>query len=284
MKVIVMIHANDKSEAGEMPSEQVFAEMGKFNDELIAAKVMLSGEGLHPSSNAKRVVCTRGQVSVIDGPFTESKELIAGYWTWQVESLDEAVDWVKRIPNPDHEDWEIDIRVIGEMEDLGETFTPELREQEERQRAELVRRAESTAPSAPAAPRMIFVNMPVADLARSTAFFTKLGYTFNAQFTNEDATCMVISDTIYAMLLLPAFFNTFTPKQIADTSTTCEMMVALSADSREDVDRIVETALAAGATPSHQTQDYGFMYSRGFHDLDGHIWEYVWMDPAHVQG
>jgi uncharacterized protein len=130
----------------------------------------------------------------------------------------------------------------------------------------------------------IFVNLPVRDLDRSVAFFTALGYPFNAQFTDENATCMVISDDIYAMLLVEPFFQTFTPKSIADAKATSEVLVALSMDSRGEVDRIVDAALAAGGRPVREPQDLGFMYSRAFEDLDGHIWEYLWMDPAHVQG
>jgi predicted lactoylglutathione lyase len=130
----------------------------------------------------------------------------------------------------------------------------------------------------------IFVNLPVKDLDRSVAFFTTLGYSFNAQFTDENATCMVISDDIYAMLLVEPFFQTFTPKSIADAKATTEVLVALSMESRDEVNRIVEAAFAAGGHPVREPQDHGFMYGWAFEDLDGHIWEHLWMDPAHVQG
>lgn len=129
----------------------------------------------------------------------------------------------------------------------------------------------------------IFVNLPVKDLNRSVEFFTKLGFTFNAQFTDENATCMVISDTIYAMLLVEKFFKTFTKKEIADATKTTEAIIALSMDSRERVDEIGDKALAAGGKESNETQDHGFMYTRSFQDPDGHIWEIFYMDPAHVQ-
>jgi predicted lactoylglutathione lyase len=130
----------------------------------------------------------------------------------------------------------------------------------------------------------IFVNLPVKELDRSIAFFTKLGYTFNPQFTDENATCMNIGENIFAMLLVEKYFKTFTPKPLADAKTTTGAIVALSLDSRADVDKVVQTALAAGATRYSEPKDHGFMYQWGFEDPDGHIWEYFWMDPAGPQG
>jgi hypothetical protein len=137
MRVMVIIKANEDSEAGVMPSEQLLTEMGAFNEELVKAGVMLDGDGLKPSSAGARVRFSGSERTVIDGPFVETKELIAGYWIWQVESLDEAIEWVKRCPNPMGGESEIEIRPIVEAEDFGEEFTPELREQEERLRAQL---------------------------------------------------------------------------------------------------------------------------------------------------
>jgi hypothetical protein len=134
---MVIIKANEDSEAGVMPSEQLLTEMGAFNEELVKAGVMLDGDGLKPSSAGARVRFSGSQRTVIDGPFVETKELIAGYWIWQVESLDEAIEWVKRCPNPMSGESEVEIRPIFEAEDFGEQFTPELREQEERLRAQL---------------------------------------------------------------------------------------------------------------------------------------------------
>ncbi len=130
----------------------------------------------------------------------------------------------------------------------------------------------------------MFVNLPVKDLNRSVGFFEKLGYSFNPQFTDENATCMIIGEDIYAMLLVESFFKTFTPKPIADAKTTTEVLVALSMDSRDEVTHIVETALAAGAGRYKDPDDQGFMYTWGFEDPDGHIWEYFWMDPATIEG
>jgi len=130
----------------------------------------------------------------------------------------------------------------------------------------------------------IFVNLPVKDLERSVEFFTKLGYRFDPRFTDENATCMIIREDIFAMLLVEKFFETFTPKPVADAKHSTEVLVGLSAESREEVDRIVETALAAGARRYKEPEDQGFMYGWGFEDLDGHIWEYFWMEPTAVEG
>jgi hypothetical protein len=132
-----MIRANKDTEAGVMPSEQLLTEMGKYNEELVKAGVMLAGEGLHPSSKGARVKSSKGKITVTDGPFTETKELICGFWIWQVKSMEEAIEWARRMPNPDNEDGEVEIRPVFEAEDFGEEFTPELREQEERLRREL---------------------------------------------------------------------------------------------------------------------------------------------------
>ncbi|WP_251095139.1 VOC family protein [Streptomyces sp. Caat 7-52] len=132
--------------------------------------------------------------------------------------------------------------------------------------------------------QMIFVNLPVNDLDASKRFFTELGYTINPQFSDENAASVVISDNIVAMLLTKPFYSTFTKKEIADATTTSEVLICLSAESREKVDELVEKAIAAGGTASGPNQDHGFMYGRAFDDLDGHTWEVMWMDPAAVQG
>lgn len=146
MRVMVIIKANKDSEAGVMPSEKLLTDMGNFNEELVKAGVMLAGEGLHPSSKAKRVKFSGSQRIVTDGPFAETRELIAGFWLWKVNSIDEAVEWVKRIPfdpatSPD--DSEIEIRPVFEAEDFGDEFTPEARAQEDRLRAEMEKRKNS---------------------------------------------------------------------------------------------------------------------------------------------
>lgn len=128
----------------------------------------------------------------------------------------------------------------------------------------------------------IFVNLPVKDLNKSITFFTKLGYKFNPQFTNEKATCMIISEDIFVMLLVETFFKTFIPNQIADTTKTTESLICLSAESREKVDEMVQKAVLAGATTYREAQDHGFMYGHGYRDLDGHLWEIMWMDSNAV--
>jgi hypothetical protein len=137
MRFMIIVKASKDSEAGVMPSQQLLAEMGKFNEELVKAGVMLAGEGLQASSKGARVKFSGSKRTVIDGPFAETKELIAGFWIWQVKSKEEAIEWVKRCPNPHNEDSEIEIRQIFEAEDFGAEFTPELREQEERLRAQV---------------------------------------------------------------------------------------------------------------------------------------------------
>lgn len=141
MRVLVFVKGTEQTEAGVMPTEQELAEMGAFNEELVKAGIMLDGDGLQPSAKGKRVRFSGSQRTVIDGPFAETKELIAGYWIWQVRSIEEAVEWARRCPNPmPGEESELEIRPLVEPEDFGEAFTPELRAQEERLRQELERR------------------------------------------------------------------------------------------------------------------------------------------------
>lgn len=131
--------------------------------------------------------------------------------------------------------------------------------------------------------QQIFVNLPVKDLNKSITFFTSLGYTVNPQFTNEDAACLVVSEKIYFMLLIEKFFNTFTSKKIIDTRTEVEVINALMVDSRKEVDELVDKAFNAGARKYRDPEELGFMYSRSFEDLDGHLWEVGYMDPNYVQ-
>jgi len=140
MRCMILVKANADTEAGVMPSEQLLAEMGRYNEELVKAGIMLAGEGLHPSVRGARVQFSGDKRSVIDGPFAETRELVAGFWIWQVRDLDEAIEWVKRCPNPTGEDSIIEIRPVFEADDFGAEFTPELREQEDRLRAEMAKR------------------------------------------------------------------------------------------------------------------------------------------------
>jgi hypothetical protein len=144
MRVMVIVKATKNSEAGVMPNEKMLADMGNFNEQLVKAGIMLAGDGLHPSSKGKRVRFSGGKKSVYDGPFAETKELVAGFWIWQVKSIEEALEWVKRCPDPmPGEEAEIEIRPVFEAEDFGKEYTPELRAQEERLRAEVERKRTS---------------------------------------------------------------------------------------------------------------------------------------------
>ena len=143
MRFMIIVKANKDSEAGIMPDEKLLTEMGKYNEELVKAGIMLAGEGLQPSSKGARVRFSGRERTVIDGPFSETKELIAGFWLWQVKSKEEAIEWVKRCPNPMTGESEIEIRQIFEAEDFGDEFTPELREQEERLRAQIEKQTKS---------------------------------------------------------------------------------------------------------------------------------------------
>jgi len=137
MRVVVLVKANADTEAGVMPSEQMLSEMGKYNEELVKAGIMLDGQGLHPSSRGARIKFSGTRRSVVDGPFAETKELVAGFWVWQVRSMDEAIEWAKRCPNPTGDESVLEIRPVFEAEDFGAEFTPELREREARLRSEI---------------------------------------------------------------------------------------------------------------------------------------------------
>jgi len=144
MRVMVMVKATKNSEAGAMPSEKLLADMGKFNEELVKAGIMQAGEGLHPSNKGKRVHFANGKKTVLDGPFAETKELVAGFWIWKVKSMDEALEWARRCPDPmPGEEGELELRPVFEAEDFGAEFTPELRAQEDRLRAEIERQQKS---------------------------------------------------------------------------------------------------------------------------------------------
>ncbi|AOJ35743.1 YciI family protein [Burkholderia metallica] len=143
MRVMVIVKATADSESGRLPDTELMAEMGRFNEELVKAGILLAADGLHPSSRGKRVHFSGKNRSVVDGPFAETKELIAGFWLWQVKSMEEAVEWVKRCPNPMPGDSDIEIRPLFEAEDFGDAFTPELQEQEARMRAEVDARQKS---------------------------------------------------------------------------------------------------------------------------------------------
>jgi hypothetical protein len=141
MRVMVVVKGNEETETGVLPSTELLAEMGKYNEELVKAGIMLDGEGLHPSSKGVRIQFSGDQRNVVDGPFAETKELIAGYWVWQVRDMDEAIEWAKRCPNPTGGESVLELRPVFEAEDFGDNLTPELREQEERLRSQIEERS-----------------------------------------------------------------------------------------------------------------------------------------------
>ena len=247
---------------GAGPEVAAVEAMMKYNEELQRAGVLLSLDGLHPPSMGARVTFAGGKPRVANGPFPEAKEILGGYWMIDVASREEAIAWAKRCPGAANE--MVEVRQVQELED----FPPD------------VQAAANKLPTMqPHAPK-IFVNLPVRDLPRSVEFFTKLGYRFDPRFTDDSATCMIIGEDIFAMLMVEKRFQDFTPKPLADAKRSTGAIVALSAPSRAAVDRIVEAALAAGAHRYREPKDHGFMYEWGFEDPDGHLWEYLWMDPA----
>lgn len=216
---------------------------------------------LQPAATAKILRFNGERVVVTDGPFAETKEQLGGIGTIEARDIDHAVEIMSKHPG---------IRCgPHEVRPADEAF--------ERQYAQRMKLN--------AAKRQIFVNLPVKDLNRSIAFFTQLGFAFNPQFTDETATCMIVGENIFVMLLTVAKFQQFTPKTICDTARATEVLIALSCDSRAAVDEMVQKALTAGASTYADPKDYGFMYQHGFQDPDGHIWELFWMDPqAMAQG
>jgi predicted lactoylglutathione lyase len=253
---------------GTAPDAKAVEAMMKYNEELQKAGILVGLDGLHPPSMGARVSFAGGKPIVTDGPFAEAKEVLGGYWMIRVKSKEEAIEWAKRCPGSANET--IELRQVQEMEDFPEDVKQAASGFDEMQKKAAHR-------------SKMFVNLPVSDLEKSKAFFGKLGYTFNPQFTDENAACMVISEDIYTMLLMEKYFKSFTPKAIADAKSSTESITALSVASREEVDRIVNTAFSAGGRRYTEPKDHGFMYQWGFEDLDGHIWEYFWMDPSFVQ-
>jgi predicted lactoylglutathione lyase len=274
MRFMVMVKGNEETEAGVMPSTEMLAAMGNYNEQLVKAGIMKGGEGLQPTSKGARVRFSGNKRTVVDGPFAETKELVAGFWLWETRSLAEAIEWVKMCPNPTGEQSEIEIRQIFEAEDFGESFTPELREQDDRLRAE-------TESKQSAKSKMIFVNLPVRDLGASTKFYTALGGELNPQFSDDNAKSVMLSDVIGVMLLTHDHYRNFTKRPIGDARRESQTLLALSVDSRDAVDATVKRAAAAGGRADpNPIQDLGFMFSRSVEDPDGNVWEIIWMDPS----
>lgn len=259
----------ETAEPDTQPEADAVSAMMKYNEELQKAGVLLSLDGLRPPSEGARVSFASGKPVVTDGPFAEVKECLGGYWMIDVKDRSAAIEWAKKCPGSKNET--IEIRQVQVMEDFPEDVQQAAKGYTEMQ------------PTANKDDRKVFINLPVKDLDKSKEFFGKLGYTFNPQFTDENAACMIISENIYTMLLVEKFFATFTPQKIIDGKTGVEAINALNCPSRTAVDEIVNKALAAGGKKYTDPKDHGFMYQWGFEDLDGHIWEYFWMDPSFVQ-
>jgi predicted lactoylglutathione lyase len=256
---------------GAMPDAKAVEAMMKYNEDLQKAGILVGLDGLHPPSAGARVTFAGGKPVVTDGPFPEVKEVLGGYWMINVKSKEEAIEWAKKCPGSPNET--IEIRRVQEMED----FTPEVRKAaagfDEMQKQA----------AAPRQERKMFVNLPVKDLKKSMAFYKALGFSFNPQFTDENAACLVLGEHVYSMLITEPYFKTFTPKAIADAKTTSEVLTAITMDSKAEVVRVVEAAIKSGGKTYSDPKDHGFMFQWGFEDPDGHIWEPFWMDPNFVQ-
>jgi uncharacterized glyoxalase superfamily protein PhnB len=271
MRVMVMVKATADTEAGVMPSEEMFAEMGRFNDELVKAGVMLAGEGLKPTSRGARVRFSGETRTVVNGPFAESGELIAGYWIWQVKSLDEAIEWAKRCPNPTGVHGELELRPIYEAEDFGEALTPELRAQEERQRAEIERQAAAAAVPPVPVPNGATPYLTIRGAADAIAYYQRA---FGAELLYRlDGPGGVVMHA--EMRVGPAQFmlseeqpdhQALSPKTLGGSGSTALIYVP-------DVDAVVARAVAEGAQVTMPVADQ-FWGDRSGAIIDpfGHRW------------
>lgn len=279
MRFMVMVKATAESEAGKMPTEQLLAEMGRYNEELVKAGVMQAGEGLHPSSRGARVRFSGSRRTVIDGPFAETKELVAGFWLWNVASLEEAIEWVKRCPNPMESDSDIEIRRIFEAEDFGAEFTPELRAQEDRLREEITAQAQAKAAVQPVpAPLGATPYLTIRGAAEAIAWYEKI-VGAKVAFRIDAPDGKVMHAELYVG---PARFmlteerpehGALSPKAVGGSSSTAILYVP-------DVDAVVAKALEAGATPTMPVADqFWGDRSGGYTDPYGHHW----MISTHIE-
>lgn len=272
MRFMVQIRADRNTEAGKMPSEQLLAEMGAYNQALVEAGVMLAGEGLQPSAKGARVLFSGRNRTVIDGPFAETKELIAGFWLWQVASLQEAIEWVKRCPNPLEGDSVVEIRQVFEAEDFGEEFTPELRAQEEQLRAQVAAQQAAGKPAVPAVPpaRGALPYLIVKGAADAIGYYQRV---FGAvQVVRLDAPDGVlhaelrVGPSSFMLTEERAQMGAMSPLTLGGSSSRAVLYVP-------DVDAVVARALAAGATPTMPVADQ-FWGDRSGAIVDpfGHHW------------
>lgn len=221
-----------------------------------------AGESLQSSRAAKTVRWENGNVIVTDGPYAETKEQIGGLLMLEARDMDHAVELMSKHPG---------VRYGGPFE---------IRPADEETRC--AERRDSARANIGSSVRKIFVNLPVSDLKLSMEFFQGLGFEFNPQFTDENAACMVVSEYNYVMLLTKTYFQTFTPKPISDAAKTTEVLTAISCQNREEVDELVQKAVAGGGSTYNEPKDHGFMYQHGFQDPDGHIWELFYMDETAI--
>ena len=279
MRFMVMIKANQDSENGVMPSERLLAEMGRFNEELVKAGVMLAGEGLHPSSKGARVRFSGSKRSVVDGPFAETKELIAGYWLWQVKSKEEAIEWVKRCPNPMDGESVVEIRQVFEAEDFGAEFTPELREQEDRLRAQIASQTASGAKVEPVpAARGATPYLIVKGAADAIAYYRKVfGAELIVRFDAPDGSVMhaelAVGPARFMLTEERPEYGARGPLTLGGSASTAVVHVP-------DVDAVVASAVASGAkiTMPLANQFWGDR-SASLVDPFGHNW----MVATHIE-
>ncbi len=271
MRVMVMVKATAETEAGVMPSEEMFAEMGRFNDELVKAGVMLAGEGLKPTSQGARVRFSGETRTAVDGPFVESKELIAGYWIWKVTSLDEAIAWAKRCPNPTGVHGELELRPIYEAEDFGDALTPELRAQEDRQRAEMERQAAAAAvnpvpPASGATPYLTIQGAADAIAYYQRVFGAELQYRLDGPGGVVMHAEMRVGPAQFMLSEEQPDYHALGPKRIGGSASTTLIYVP-------DADAVVARAVAEGAEVTMPVADQ-FWGDRSGAIIDpfGHRW------------
>jgi uncharacterized glyoxalase superfamily protein PhnB len=272
MRFMVMVKANRDTEAGVMPSEQLLAEMGRFNEELVKAGVMQGGEGLQPSSKGARVRFAGQQRTVVDGPFTETKELVAGYWIWKVGSLQEAIEWAKRCPNPTGEAGELEIRQIFEAEDFGAEFTPELREQEQKLRAQIASQAQAGGGVQPVpAPRGAIPYLVVKGADDAIAYYQRV---FGAEIvarmnapTGSVLHCeLKVGPASFMLTEESPAHGSLSPLSIGGSATHAVLYVP-------DADAVIAKAVAAGAKPGMPVGDQFWGDRSGtITDPFGHCW------------
>lgn len=269
MRFMVLIKADKNTEAGVMPSEQLLADMGRFNEELVKAGVMQAGEGLQPSSKGARVRFSGKERSVIDGPFAETKELVAGFWIWQVASKAEAIEWVKRCPNPLEGECEVEIRQVFEAADFGAEFTPELREQEERQRAQIAHQASgvlAVPPATGATPYLVVKGAADAIGYYQRVFGAELVTRLDAPDGSVMHAQMKIGPSNFMLTEERPQYNALGPLTRGGTSSSAAFYVP-------DVDAVVQRAVDNGATVTMPVANQ-FWGDRSGHVVDpfGHQW------------